>query len=525
MLKRVGFVICAICTLCGFSFENGSFEAVPNFSECLNSREQTEGDQFAEIRSKIRELVDTGEIPSYVVLVARGGTVLWEEAFGWADINNKIPATPDTIYCVGSMSKSITATGMMVLVEKGLIDLDAPVNNYLSPARITVYEGRPEDVTIRHLLNGAAAIPHGWYSHHEKDKPLFLEADEYIKRFGFTVYKPGEEFLYSNHAFGLASHIIAKVSGRTYEDFMKAHVFEPLGMKHTTQYIGKDLRPHAAEGYVTMDEKMTTGTMIGPAGGAGLYSSARDLLRYGLFNLKVMLPNMKKIVRDETLDLMHSYKNPKIPQGFLTLGWGGMKDPDGEFSLLLSNGEVTGANATIALLPKQNIVVICLSNIAKNPSISDRFAFEILEKLAPGFEDYFANVMDQWIKANIQDYKPQPHLSGRWSGLLKSSAGEKPVSMVFQEDGKIKVTVSEEPETTLTNLGFETGMLTGSCRAIVLGDDKKRSIPFRFYLKIDEDRIYGYYLARGSYISETTGEKKSVAHTGYISLSRLPDSQ
>ena len=84
---------------------------------------------FETIRANILERVESGEIPSMAVAVSQRGEIIWEEAFGWADRESGIPATPETVYPLGSLSKSITATGIMILVERGVIGLDDPVGN------------------------------------------------------------------------------------------------------------------------------------------------------------------------------------------------------------------------------------------------------------------------------------------------------------------------------------------------------------------------------------------------------------
>ncbi len=107
-------------------------------------------------------MVEKGEIPSIAVAVAKEGEIIWEEAFGFANKDNEIKATPHTIYPIASLSKSLTATGIMVLVERKELDLDDPVGKYLAPAKLTVYEGQAQEATVRRILNMTAGIPHGY---------------------------------------------------------------------------------------------------------------------------------------------------------------------------------------------------------------------------------------------------------------------------------------------------------------------------------------------------------------------------
>src|SRR5688572_32186710 len=114
---------------------------------------------FGNIAETIRSRLVEKSLPSLAVAVARDGEVLWEEAFGWADRENRIAATPHTLYSLASISKPITATGLMILKERGLIDLDRPINDYLGHAKINVRVGDPAAATVRRVANHTAGLP------------------------------------------------------------------------------------------------------------------------------------------------------------------------------------------------------------------------------------------------------------------------------------------------------------------------------------------------------------------------------
>ena len=114
---------------------------------------------FDRARAHIRrQLVESG-IPSITVAVAREGKILWEEGFGWADRERRRPATPHTLYSLASISKPMTATGLMILVERGKVRLDAPADEYLGRARLTGYAGSAAEATVRRVANHSAGLP------------------------------------------------------------------------------------------------------------------------------------------------------------------------------------------------------------------------------------------------------------------------------------------------------------------------------------------------------------------------------
>ena len=116
-------------------------------------------DQFDPVRERIAKgLVDTN-LPSIAVAVARDGQIIWEQGFGWADRENRVPATEHTTYSLASISKPITATGLMVLRQRGKIDLDKPANDYLGEAKLVARVGDAAGATVRRVANHTSGLP------------------------------------------------------------------------------------------------------------------------------------------------------------------------------------------------------------------------------------------------------------------------------------------------------------------------------------------------------------------------------
>ena len=114
---------------------------------------------FDDLRQWIQAQLVRGDVPSLSVAVARDGQILWEEGFGWADRERQVRATPHTRYSLASISKPMTATGLMVLVEEGRVDLDRPVNEYLGHPALRVRVGSAHAATVRRVANHTAGLP------------------------------------------------------------------------------------------------------------------------------------------------------------------------------------------------------------------------------------------------------------------------------------------------------------------------------------------------------------------------------
>src|SRR5215210_6719647 len=185
--------------------------------------------QFDRVRELMRTQLIERALPSLAVAVARNGVMLWEEGFGWADRANRIPATAHTLYSLASISKPITTTGLMILHERGLIDLDRPLDDYLGDAKLTARIGSAVDATVRRVANHTAGLPlhyQFFYADQPQRPPPF---DETIRRYANLITLPGERYQYSNLGYGLLDHVIARLSGQTYANFMRREVFLPLG--------------------------------------------------------------------------------------------------------------------------------------------------------------------------------------------------------------------------------------------------------------------------------------------------------
>jgi CubicO group peptidase (beta-lactamase class C family) len=432
--------------------------------------------------------IEAGDLPSVAIAVYGEGDMIWEEAIGWANVEARVPATLDSVYGLGSLAKSITATAMMVLVEQGRVDLDAPADSYLGAQKLTVCAGGDREITVRDLLACTAGIPHGWYGYVLDDEPAFVRGDEYLRRFGLAVFSPGERFLYSNHSYGIAREIIARVSGTSYEEFLRAELFEPLGMRSSGVSIAATSDAVAA-GYVE-EAALAKGYVTGPIGGAALFSSAADLLRYARFHLGRPLPDQRAILGPASLAAMHRLSEGAPAGSFMALGWGVLEL--GEIGkVLISNGSVAGANATLLLLPARDIAIVCLANRAFAPSISDATAFTVADVLAPGFMQQIERAAAEHEQRSAGEYAVREELLGPWKGEITTSEGSLPLRLDFQRDGDIHVRVGDALPVLLDGAHLETGLIVGSSMGSLPATERTEGGNLTFHLASRQHRITG----------------------------------
>lgn len=195
------------------------------------------------------------DCPGCAVAVMNAGNIIFEKGYGMANLEHSIPITSTTVFDVASVSKQFTAFAIALLVKKGKLSLDDNVQKYVPEL--------PEfskPITIRHLVHhssglrdyGALLIMTGWRMDHPVNTTDFINIVSKQKGLNFT---PGEKFMYSNTNYGLLGLIIERLSGRSFSDFMKAEVFDPLGM--STTIVRSDplkIVPHRASNYTFTKE-------------------------------------------------------------------------------------------------------------------------------------------------------------------------------------------------------------------------------------------------------------------------------
>jgi len=208
-----------------------------------------------ELSKNIGEYVEARRIPSVALAVVKHDRIAWQRTLGFANVQSQTRPNPDTVYCWYSLTKLVTASAIMQLCEQGKIGLDSPVHDYL-PYFSPQNESSKSRVTVRHLLTHSSGLGdkewHAarWYrlaTEAEPDPEVWLR--QLLSRYPKLRSKPGERFNYSNVGFAVLGEIISKVSAKSYEDYVKENILEPLSMFHTDFEITDAIGSNVAVGY------------------------------------------------------------------------------------------------------------------------------------------------------------------------------------------------------------------------------------------------------------------------------------
>jgi CubicO group peptidase (beta-lactamase class C family) len=207
------------------------------------------------------QLMQKGKVPSVVIALVDDQDVVWQEAFGYADLEEKKLASFDTVYRVGSVTKTFTALAIMKLYEDAIIDLDAPITDYLPDFSMKSRFPDSDPITIRSLLSHRSGLTDpenrffGEYTGLEFFERISLQEIVDSLKDDYVPYPVGYRFNYSTSGFAVLGRIIEVMTGRDYSDYMQENILNPLGMSDSTFYSSSVEEGEMATGYYIYDNK------------------------------------------------------------------------------------------------------------------------------------------------------------------------------------------------------------------------------------------------------------------------------
>ena len=462
------------------------------------------------LRAHIRRVMDSTKTPSIAVAVAKGGRIIWEEGFGFADVEHRTPATPTTLYSMASISKPITATGLMKLVEQGKIDLDRPANDYLGAAKITGLAGPASGATVRRVLSHTAGLPLHYRFFYAGGSVTRPSMDEAISRYAIVVYPPGAVYNYSNLGYGVLEEIITKVSGRPYETFMQDEVFKPLGMATTTIGTGAGIANSAVR--YTADGKPIAFYDFDHRAASAVYTSAHELVRFGMFHLKDHLPDQRPLLKDATLGAMQRRETPGDTATGYGLGW--LIGNEQGIRVVSHTGGMPGVATSLKLYPEQNIAIVALANTSG--AAPHRIAVDIAAAVVPGYK---APAPGARSNAAVAFTSP-PELTGEWTGTVRMYDGSTtPIALLVKSDD-VHVRLGSGPDVLWTVLNaptFRNNLLGGQFAGTIPSEEARR-----FPQNVGVSLLLQGDTLRGWAAAMTTDDPLTGAMSSYAELTRKP---
>jgi len=406
-------------------------------------------DQFAAVRAGIRKIVEEAKLPSVAVAVVKDGRIVFEEGFGWADVERKIPATAHTAYSLASMTKPVTATAVMKLREAGKLDIDAPVERYLGGIKLSGY-GSSDQVTARRIMAHSAGLP--LYGHFYLDGATPAGSKETISRFGLVVFPPGTRFEYSNMGMKILDAAIERTSGRSFGEYLRREVFLPLGMKESA--VGLPPGVQAAVRYDSARKPMRFYLTDHPGSG-DVWASAHDMARFLAFHMGTPLPGQRQILSEKTRLEMRRPASaspmptaPGAPRRDVGINW--ILSNVGGHPQVWHSGGQPGVSTYMGFYPDQKLALVILAN---SSAPTAEISKAVLDVLAP-------EVAPRRPQGAPPARQAIP-FHGTWSGTVSNYAGTQPLTLTFRDNGEVAVQLADQASTVLGRAGFEEGALSG----------------------------------------------------------------
>jgi CubicO group peptidase (beta-lactamase class C family) len=378
--------------------------------------------------------LERSDVVGATVLVMKGGKDLLRKGYGFSDVAKKKPVDPETtMFRLASISKLFTWISVMQLAEQGKLDIDVDVNKYLD-FEIAPAFGKP--ITLRNLMTHT-----GGFEEEIRDilltdpKQAMPLRDFMIANQPRRIFPPGEVPAYSNYGVGLGGYIVQRVSGEPFEQYVAEHIFQPLGMKHSSfkQPLAEDLLPFPSDGYRSNTEKPAVGFEIfNPAPAGGVSSTASDMGRFAQALLNGGEWEGHQILKPETLTSMWTKQFgtsdalPAMCMGFYETWRNGLR-------FVGHGGDLIAFHSLFLLEPKERLVIFISYNSAGS---ANRTRTEILTAFADRYYQYsqkpeFQKLADGDLKA----------LAGTYQATRRSESNKLKIGSLL---GQIEATVDKD---------------------------------------------------------------------------------
>lgn len=297
--------------------------------------------QLEAVKADLQARIDASKLSGAVVMVAQDGEVLTLDALGYQNVEDQVPMQTDTIFRIFSMTKPITGTALMMLYDEGKFELDDPVEKHLPElAGMQVFVSQNDDgswvtepanhpMTVRELMSHTGGllytpplsrgpVANAYAKAGIMDLPNYTLAESIPALKDIPLgYQPGTQWVYSI-SVDVQGYLIEKLSGQTFDVFLKERLFEPLGMNDTAFYVAPDKADRLARQYMPLDDgslrRTDTGAFLSPpkflSGGGGLTSTAADYMKFAQMHLNGGELNGVRILSEKAEQLMHQNQLP-----------------------------------------------------------------------------------------------------------------------------------------------------------------------------------------------------------------------
>jgi CubicO group peptidase (beta-lactamase class C family) len=449
---------------------------------------------FDEYGAVIRDSMASHGVPGLSIVIVDRERILWTAGFGVRDRETGEPVTPETVFSVQSISKLFTGVAAMRAVEDGLLEIDAPVTEYLDDFRVNSrFSERPASrMTVRHLLTHAAGFTHEAPvgNNYDAYSPS-MEAHIRSIRDTWLKFPPGTDHAYSNLGVDLVGYILQERSGRAYQDYVDEEILEPLGMESSfVDTVGQRLCSNCAAGH--REDFVSMPEYVPMTGSGGVRVSGEDAGRFLQFLLRFgETPEGGRILERSSFEELYRPTGRLRERGWPHMWYGigvMVHAHDKGRNLIHTNGGGFGYISSMRWYPGQGVGAVVLTNSDDHDQFGDDLTHSVLEGVVargaatdgrtpdvPTVRSFFTNLPDttaaapEAVRSEPTPYRPEwdeylgiyEIIYGGGFELAPSADWTERRAEVLRNDGHLQLRHpgSEEPEPLIEH---EPGLFFGA---------------------------------------------------------------
>jgi len=348
----------------------------------------------------VPKLMSKFKVPGVAIAFIDKGETKWVQSYGWENIEEKKVVTDATVFQVASNSKTLTAWGIMKLVEDGKLDLDTPVEKYLTRFHLPDSKFDRNQVTIRKILSHTAGLSVRAYPGYPPGDRLPSLEDSLSGKFSKNnrvkiVFKPGVKYKYSGGGYTLLQLVIEEVTGKPFSRYMEEEILRPLGMENSSFEWRTDVQEKTAKAYDVLGFPLPNYLFTEKAA-AGLYTTAPDFAKFVTANMDIPKGDLVRsnLLQKSTLSLMHTPGKKDYGLGYI------IKSLPNGHRLIYHGGSNRGWRSQFALLPEIGKGLVVLTN-SENGYKFHRDLVSLWTKFETGYYPYF-HLIDVTLRVLIK---------------------------------------------------------------------------------------------------------------------------
>ena len=468
--------------------------------------DKSEAPTLADVVAKIDENIEKNRVKQKIVgmsvVIVHDQDVLLAKGYGYADLASKTPASPQTVYRVGSITKVFTATALMQLRDAGKLNLDDPIEKYLPEFKIKSRFPDARPVTFRQVASHYSGLPReAPLPYTYQDVTVFPRTEELIASLGNTelIVPVDTKFQYSNLGFNILGLAVERITQEPYADYVTKHILQPLGMKRSGFAVTEELKKSLATGYKAADK--SDQHAIAPYGAYGqasgmLYSSVEDMAEFLKLQFREGPAGGKQVLGSSALREMTA------PQFVLNnddcepnlfwkrgsgIGWQTLTAKSLQFNH--KRGGLNGFNTDIIFNPRHKLGVVVLTNTECDPF---DIGFAPLLRLEPVFKRLEDEARAETAKASVETLR-------KYEGTYRLKKSDTETTAPFSEvlfvmmDTKLSMRlrkVTSSPNFREPYLGDDVTVEPKGDNAFRIGSDSFENEPV-YFVEGAQDEIVG----------------------------------